>query len=113
MVYPDRKGKPRYHQNRHAQKQHFPKHGLYFRKQIVYIGNNKHTSLGTVRKLKIHLLDQMLTLAVQIDPTFHASLHHIKIRKLSAERRILRFSVRPVINDRILTADNQIGILFI
>ena len=52
-------------QDAHHQK--LNKHTFDFRDIIVHAGNQKDASLAAVAVLKIHLLDQVLALAVQID----------------------------------------------
>ena len=66
-VYPECQHNARKHQNGDSQYKHFSYHGFYFRYQVIHIGNNESASLLAVRKGEIHLLNQVLALAVQID----------------------------------------------
>ena len=66
-VYPVCQHNARKHQNGDTQYQHLPYHGFYFRYQVIHIGNNKSASFLAVRKGEIHLLNQVLALAVQIN----------------------------------------------
>ena len=57
-------------QNCQSHKQHFRNHGLYFRNKFIHAGDDKHRALAVIREAEIHLLKQVLAVAVQIYAAF-------------------------------------------